>query len=223
MSRTKLADRQLPNYTRGEEIFNMVSHIVGGGMGIASLVLCIIVAVLNRNTAGVLTSIVFGVTMVLLYTMSSIYHGLIPPMAKKVFQVLDHCTIYLLIAGTYTPIAICAIRRVNNTLGWTLFGLMWLIAAIAITFNAIDLKRYKVFAMICYLGMGWGVIFALKTTIAALTAGGFALLLAGGIFYTIGSILYGLGRTKRYMHSVFHLFVILGSAAHVLCILFYVL
>lgn len=221
MSRTKLAERNLPDYTRGEEIFNMVTHIIGGGIGIAALVLCVIVAAYHRSTAGVLTSIAFGVTMILLYTMSSIYHGLTHPMAKKVFQVLDHCTIYLLIAGTYTPITICAIREVNNVAGWVLFGLMWFMAAVAITLNAIDLKRYKVFSMICYIGMGWGVIFAIKPTFIALTAGGFALLLGGGICYTVGSILYGL--RKRYTHSIFHIFVILGSAAHVLCILFYVL
>ncbi|NLB37370.1 MAG: hemolysin III family protein [Clostridiales bacterium] len=220
MSRTKLVDRKLPDYTRGEEIFNMVSHIVGGAIGIAALVLCVVVAAFHSSTAGVLSSIVFGATMIALYTMSSIYHGLKPPMAKKVFQVLDHCSIYLLIAGTYTPIAVCAIRKVSNVAGWVLFGVMWAIAAVAIVLNAIDLKRFRVFSMICYIGMGWGILIAIKPTFLALTAGGFALLLGGGLFYTIGAILYGV--RKRYSHSVFHIFTILGSAAHVLCILFYI-
>lgn len=114
--RTKLADRKLPNYTKGEEIFNMVSHIVGAVAGIVVLVLCVIAAALNHNPYGVVGSVIYGVTMIMLYTMSSIYHGLRPGMAKKVFQVIDHCTIYLLIAGTYTPIALSAIRAVNPVL-----------------------------------------------------------------------------------------------------------
>ncbi|HZJ78731.1 MAG TPA: hemolysin III family protein [Clostridia bacterium] len=223
MSRIKLKDRKLPNYTRGEEIANMISHIVGGGIGIAALAVCVVLSALNGSKTGIVSSIVFGVSMVLLYTMSSIYHGLKPPMAKKVFQVLDHCTIYLLIAGTYTPIALCAIRKVNNTKGWVVFGIVWAIAALAITLTAIDLKKFKVFSMVCYLGMGWSVVFSIRPLIEAVTWNGFALLLAGGLFYTIGTIFYGLGKKKRYSHFVFHLFVILGSLSHFLCIALYVI
>lgn len=219
--RTKLIDRKLPNYTKGEEIFNMVSHIVGGAIGIAVLTLCVIVASKNKNVYGIVTSAIYGVSMILLYTMSSIYHGLRDGMAKRVFQVLDHCTIYILIAGTYTPIALSAIRVVNPLAGWLIFGIEWGLTAFAVTLTAIDLKKYGIFSMICYIAMGWAVIFIYKITIEAMTINGFLLLLVGGILYTVGSILYGLGRRKKYMHNIFHVFVILGSVFHFFAIIYY--
>ena len=130
MKRTGLKNRKLPDYTRGEEIFNMVSHIVGGAFGIVALVLCLITSILKGNPWSIVSSVVYGVSMVLLYTMSSVYHGLLPEMAKKVMQVLDHCTIYLLIAGTYTPIALCAIRPGYPAWGWALFGGVWAIGLV---------------------------------------------------------------------------------------------
>ena len=141
MKRTGLKNRKLPDYTRGEEIFNMVSHIVGGAFGIVALVLCLITSILKGNPWSIVSSVVYGVSMVLLYTMSSVYHGLLPEMAKKVMQVLDHCTIYLLIAGTYTPIALCAIRPGYPAWGWALFGGVWAIAIVAIVFTAIEEVR----------------------------------------------------------------------------------
>ena len=159
MKRTKLADRQMPVYTKGEELFNMVSHIVGGAMGILAIVLCAVFAGLNGDVYGVVSGCIFGATMLVLYTSSSIYHGLKPEtFSKRVFQVIDHCTIFILIAGTYTPIALCAIREVNTAVGWTLFGVIWGFAIIGIIFNSIDLKKYKKFSMICYLVMGWLIV-----------------------------------------------------------------
>lgn len=221
--RTKLADRQLPNYTRGEEIFNMVSHIVGAAAGVIVLVMCVIVAALNHNIYGVLSSVIYGTTMIMLYTMSSIYHGLKNGTAKKVFQVIDHCTIYLLIAGTYTPIALSAIRSVSPVLGWTVFVIEWLLAVLAITLTAIDLEKFGVFSMICYIGMGWSVIVVYKYALVALTFPGFLLLFIGGVFYTIGAILYGLGSRRKYMHNIFHVFVIIGSIMQFFAIVFYAL
>lgn len=224
MKRVPLADRTLPDYSRGEEIFNMVSHIAGGALGITATVLCVVMAAVHGNPMGVVSGSIFGATMIMLYTMSSIYHGLKPGhTAKKVFQVIDHCTIFLLIAGTYTPIALCSLRAYNTALGWTIFGVIWAAAALGIVFNAIDLRRYRVFSMICYLAMGWCVLFAIRPTVQALGLGGCLLLLAGGIAYTAGAILYMNGKKKRYIHSIFHLFVILGSLFHFLCILFYVM
>ena len=154
--RIKLADRQLPNYSKGEEIFNMVSHIVGAALGIAALVLCIIVSAKHHSGIGVISSCIYGVTLIVLYTMSSVYHGLRPGMGKKVMQVLDHCTIYFLIAGSYTPILLVPMRAKYPVLAWSLFGLVWGCAVIACTLTAIDLKKYSVFSMICYLaGMGY--------------------------------------------------------------------
>ena len=222
-SRTKLKDRLLPDYTKGEEIFNMVSHIVGGAIGIAALVLCIIVSAIHRNGYGLAGSIVYGISMIVLYTMSSVYHGLRAGTAKRVMQVLDHCTIYLLIAGTYTPILLSAMRPIDPVSSWVLLGVVWGLSAIAITLTAIDLKKYSVFSMICYIGMGWCIVFKIPLLIAAVGWGGFWLILLGGICYTIGAVLYGMGRTKKYMHSIFHLCVVAGSVLQLLAILLYAL
>lgn len=221
--RTKLRDRQMPVYTRGEERFNMISHIVGGAIGVAALVLCIVVSAVHHNGYGVAGSIVYGVSMIVLYTMSSVYHGLHDGMAKRVMQVLDHCTIYLLIAGTYTPILLSAMRPIDPKTSWILLGVVWGLAALGITLTAIDLKKYAVFSMICYLGIGWCIVLKIGLLIQAVGWGGFWLILMGGVCYTVGAVLYGLGRTQKYMHSVFHLFVIAGSVLHLLAILLYVL
>ena len=219
--RIKLADRLLPNYTQGEEIMNMVTHIVGGALGIAVLVLCVLRASFNHNIYGIVSGAVYGGSMVALYTMSSVYHGLHPGMGKKVMQVLDHCTIYFLIAGTYTAISLSALRPLYPVLGWGMFGFQWVLAAVAVTLTAIDLKKYNAFSMVCYVGMGWAVLPFMKQAMNALTKPGFMLLLFGGISYTIGAILYGIGSKKRWMHSVFHIFVVLGSLLQFFSILFY--
>ncbi len=221
--RTKLMDRQMPDYTKGEEIFNMVSHIVGGALGVAALVLGIILSAIRQNGYGLAGSIVFGLSMILLYTMSSVYHGLRDGKAKRVMQVLDHCTIYVLIAGTYTPILLSATRPIDPVSSWVLLGVMWGLSALAITLTAIDLHKYRVFSMICYIAMGWAAIFKIGLVYQALGPVGFALILGGGISYTVGAVLYGVGKTRRYMHSIFHLFVVLASVMHTLAILLYVL
>ena len=222
-NRTKLKDRPLPVYTKGEEIFNMVSHIVGGAIGIAALVLGIIISAIHRNGYGLAGSIVYGISMIVLYTMSSVYHGLRAGTAKRVMQVLDHCTIYLLIAGTYTPILLSAMRPIDPVASWVLLGVVWGLSAIAITLTAIDLKKYAIFSMICYIGMGWCIVFKIPLLIAAVGWGGFWLILLGGVCYTIGAVLYGMGRTKKYMHSIFHLCVVAGSVLQLLAILLYAL
>lgn len=224
MKRTKLRDRILPKYTKGEEIFNMTSHIVGGALGIVALVLCVVFAAVHGNGYGVVSGAIYGVTMVILYTMSSIYHGLNPKRkAKKVFQVLDHCSIYLLIAGSYTPFALCTLREYSTALGWTIFGVIWFVAILGIILNSIDIKKFRVFSMICYLVMGWCIVFKINLLPELLGTAGFVLLLLGGLAYTIGAILYGLGKKHRYMHSVFHLFILLGSLLQFFTILLYVM
>ena len=221
MKRTKLSDRRLPDYTRGEEIMNMVTHIVGGAMGIAALTLCVIRAALHGNTWGVVTSAIYGTALILTFTISSVYHGLKPSMGKKVMQVIDHCTIYFLIAGTYTVIVLSAFRPDHPVLAWCMFAFQWGMAALAATLTAIDLKKYSVFSMICYIGMGWAVIPFAKQTLEVMNLGGFLLLLLGGIAYTVGSVLYGLGKTKKWMHSVFHIFVVLGAVLQYFAVLLY--
>ena len=167
--------------------------------------------------------VIYGLGLVAVYTVSSVYHGLRPGMAKKVLQVLDHCTIYLLIAGTYTPILLGAFVPTYPAIGWGLLAAEWLLGVFAATLTAIDLKKYTVLSMICYIGMGWGIIFFLPQARQVMTVPGFSLLLSGGISYTVGAILYGIGAKKRWMHSVFHIFVVLGSLLQFLSIYLYVL
>ena len=209
--RTKLCDRLLPNYTRAEEIMNMVTHIVGGGLGILALALCVIRAAIHANPWGVVGSAIYGVSMIALYTMSSVYHGMRPGTGKKVMQVLDHCTIYFLIAGTYSVIALSALRPVNPVLGWGILAFQWALTALAVTLTAIDLHKYSIFSMVCYVFMGWCIILFLPLAMQALTPTGFYWMLSGGIAYTIGAVLYGIGSKMHWMHSVFHIFVVLGS------------
>ncbi len=223
MERTKLKDRALPSYTKGEEIFNMVSHIVGGALGVAALVLCVVFAAVSGNVWGVVSGSIYGATLVVLYTMSSIYHGIRPPTAKKVLQVIDHCSIYFLIAGTYTPIVLGQIRAENPFLGWTLFGVVWGGCALGVIFTAIDLKKYKLFSMICYLVMGWCVVFVAKPVAQIMPMGFILWILGGGVAYTIGAVLYVIGHHRPYFHSIFHLFVVAGSVLQFFGILFYIM
>ena len=224
MKRTALANRQLPDYTRGEELCNMITHIVGGAMGIAACALCPIVGALHHNAYAVVSGAIFGFCMLVLYTISSVYHGLSPRVrGKKVLQVLDHCSIFLLIAGSYTPVALVLLRAHSPALGWTVFGVIWALAAVGIALNAIDLKQYERFSMITYLLMGWAIIARIGLVCRLLGPGGFALLLLGGLAYTVGAVLYGLGKKRRYMHALFHGFTLIGSLLHLLCNLLYVL
>jgi len=216
--------RSLPDYTRGEEITNMVTHIIGGALGVIALILCPIFGARHHSAWSVVSGTVYALSMLTLYAISSIYHGLSPRLfGKKVMQVLDHCSIYLLIAGTYTPLVLCSIREHDPALAWTLFIIVWALAVLGITLNAIDLKKYDVFSMACYLLMGWCIVFRIGLVRRLIGESGFYLLLSGGIIYTIGAALYVLGRKRRYAHSAFHVFVVAGSLLHFLCILLYVL
>ena len=136
-------------------------------------VLCIIVSALHHNGFGLAGSIVFGVSMILLYTMSSVYHGLKPGFGKRVMQVFDHCTIYVLIAGTYTPLLLSAMRPIDPVASWVLMGIVWALAAVGIAFTAIDLNKYKVFSMVCHMAIGWCIVFKLPLLIQAIGWGGF--------------------------------------------------
>ena len=223
MKRTKLSDRKLPAYTRGEEIMNMVTHIAGGGLAVLALTACVLKAALRGNAWGVVTAAIYGFTMVATYAMSSIYHGLKICTGKKVMQVLDHCAIYFLIAGTYTPIVLCALRPAYPWIGWGLFVWQWGLVAVAASLTAVDLKKYRIFSMICYIGMGWSVIVFLPQTMEVLGTAGFGFLLAGGIAYSIGAVLFSMGKQLRWMHSVFHIFVVLGSLLQWVTVMFFVM
>ena len=209
MKRTKLADRALPVYSIGEEVANTATHLLGGLLGIVALILCVRKAALDRGAAEIAGAAIYGSCLVVLYSISSLYHGLRPGIAKKVMQVLDHCAIYFLIAGSYSVICLGAIRRESAALGWGILGLEWALCILATVLTAIDLKRYKVFSMICYIGMGWAVIPLAAMLLRIMTPAGFRLLLLGGISYTVGAILFAIPR--KWLHSVFHVFVVAGS------------
>jgi hemolysin III len=179
MKRTPLHARKLPTYSRGEELMNMITHIVGGALGVVVLLSCVIKAALQDNFWGILSCTIYGTTFITMFTISSVYHGLAPGMGKKVMQVIDHCTIYFLIAGTYTAVVLSAIRPLYPVLGWGLFIFEWSLALGAATLTAIDLKKYEAFSMICYIGMGWAIIPFWRQTWHAMTKPGFLLLLFG--------------------------------------------
>ena len=212
MKRTKLSDRVLPKYTKGEEIFNMTTHVVGGGFAVIVLISCIIVSLVHKNYWGLFSGIIYGISMILLYTMSSIYHGLSPRLeGKKVLQILDHCTIFFFIAASYTTFILNPFRTYDFSLAMKMLIFIWSAAIIGIVLNAIDLKKYKVFSMICYLAMGWCILLKIQLLPLLLSKIGLIFLVAGGIVFTIGAILYGIGKKHKYIHSIFHIFILLGT------------
>ena len=223
MIRIPISERPLPAYTRGEEQLNMWTHILGAVLGLLVLIRGLQLAAAHQKPLALAGCWVYGLSMILLYAVSSVYHGLPVGCAKRRMRVVDHCTIYLLIAGTYTPILLAAVRPRHPVLAWSILGCEWGLGLLAGVLTAIDLKKYSRLSMACYITMGWLVVAALKPTIEAVSAAGFLWLLAGGVAYTVGAALYVKGKKKRYFHSVFHVFVVLGSVLQAVCILRYVL
>ncbi len=211
MKRTKLKDRTLPGYTREEEIFSMVTHIVGGAFGIIALILCCIFALIHRNWWGLLSGFFYGAMMIFLYTMSSVYHGLHEGTGKKVLQVLDHCTIYALILGTYAPIISAWLRKVNFKMFIIVVLLLICATAVGVTFTAIDFKKYKYISYSGYFVIGWLAIFGLPSMYRFFGLEFIIWLVAGGLAYTLGMIFFRLGMEKKFMHSIFHIFILAGS------------
>jgi hemolysin III len=216
----KLKDRELPKYSLSEELMSSISHGAGALLAIAALVVGVVFSVMYNDVWCVVSMAIYGSTLIVLYMMSTMYHSLTAKTPKKVFRIIDHCAIFLLIAGTETPLTLVTLR---GALGWTIFSVVWAAAAVGVTLNAIDLKRYDKFSMICYLAMGFAILVAIVPMFRKLGVGGIVLLLSGGLAYTIGALLYGIGRRKKYFHSVFHLFVLAGSYLQFFSILFYVI
>lgn len=211
--RDRCAAMGLPRYSLGEEIFSSASHGLSALMAVAALVL--LLAFCEKTPMTVAAVCVYGGTMIALYAISAIYHGLGLNRAKVVFRSLDHCTIFLLIAGTYTPLTLVCL---GGAQGWVMLGVVWAAAVLGIALNAVSVERFKVFSMVCYLCMGWVVVLAMGTLRQNVSPLGFRCLLLGGILYTVGAVLYGAGKKVPYMHSVFHLFVLAGSIFHTVCI-----
>lgn len=212
----------LPKYTLGEELTNSISHGIGAGLSIAALVLCVVRAAINIESVkamGVVAAAIYGSTLIILYCMSTLYHAITNKTARTVFRVFDHTSIYLLIAGTYTPITLITLR---GPIGWVLFGIVWGVAVLGITLNAISIEKFRKFSIVSYILMGWAVVFGGKPVIEQLPKGGLIFLLIGGAAYTIGIIFYALKKVK-YMHSIWHFFVLAGSITHFFAIYLYVL
>ena len=207
----------LPKYRLSEELMNAISHGVGVLLSITALILCIIKAKTGLELFSVLF---YGISSIVLYLMSCLYHSLMPNNAKRVFRIIDHCSIFLLIAGTYTPFCLLILPL---NIGWWIFGFVWVCAIIGIVLNAVDLKKFKKISMFLYLAMGWCIIFTFKSLWDNMNHFGILLLLLGGVIYTIGAVLYGIGKKKQYMHSIFHLFCILASLCFFFAVYFYAL
>lgn len=197
-------------YTLGEEIFNSVSHGTGSLLSIGGTVVLIVFTAIYSDVWAVVSSSIYGASLIILYTMSTLYHAITNEKAKKFFRIMDHNTIFFLIAGTYTPITLAILR---GKLGWTLFGIVWGAAIIGIVLNSIDLEKFRKPSVVCYVMMGWVVIFAIKPLLSAMPKISLTFLFLGGAFYTVGIIFYAIKKVK-YFHSIWHLFTIAGSVFH---------
>lgn len=206
----------MPRYTLGEEIFNGVSHGAGAVLSVAGTVVLIVCAAIYSDAWAVVSSCIYGASLIILYTMSTLYHSITNKRAKAFFRIMDHNTIFVLIAGTYTPITLAVLR---GAWGWVLFSVVWAAAIVGIALNSIDLERFKKLSIVCYVAMGWVIVFAIKPLIDSAPMLSLVFLVIGGVFYTGGIVFYAIKRV-RYFHSVWHLFTIAGSAFHYFAILF---
>lgn len=202
-------------YTLGEEISNSVSHGIGAGLSVAGTVVLIVVSAVNSNAWGVVSSCIYGASLIILYTMSTLYHSITNQKAKSFFRVMDHNTIFLLIAGTYTPITLYFL---NGAIGWVLFAVVWAAAIIGIVMNSVNLEKARIPSVVCYVAMGWVIVFAIKPLMASMPDISLILLVAGGVFYTLGIIFYAVKKVK-YFHFVWHIFTVAGSVLHYFAVL----
>ena len=205
---------KLANYTRSEDWLNSISHMVGGGLSVIALILCLVRAIVVRRWDYALLGLVYGLTMIAMYSCSSVYHALRPNRGKKAMRMVDHAMIYPMIAGTISPVAVLVIVPVHPALGWAVFGVAWAVVAAAVPITLTLFNKTKVTQMILYLALGWMIIVALRVLLQPFDRTGTLLLVAGGVAYTLGAIIYGIGSKHRYFHSVFHFFVLAGSILH---------
>lgn len=206
-------------YTRNEEIANAITHGIGALLSIAALVILIVFAAIKGTALHVVSFTIYGSTMLLLYTASTLVHSFPEGRAKRVFESLDHSCIYIFISGTYTPILF---HIIQGTLGWVLFGVVWGLTIFGVVFKSMFANRFLFTSTILYILMGWCIVIAWKPLTANLAPGGVTLLVVGGILYTVGTIFY-MWRSFPYHHAVWHLFVLGGSITHFFAILLYVL
>ena len=216
--KNRLKNIIIPSYSLGEEIFNSVSHGIGAMLSIVALVLMILKAygALEETCVSL-----FGATMIILYTISCVYHALSKNLlGKKVLRVIDHCNVYLLVFGTYIPVSLLGMGKVE---GWVFFFVVLVVTLVGIVLSCIDIERFQVLEVICHLGNGWASLFAIPSLLGTIGKEGLIYLILGGVMYTLGSILYGLGKKKKYMHCVFHIFCLLGTLFHFITVYCYLI
>ncbi|MFP4973954.1 hemolysin III family protein [Paenibacillus sp. CN-4] len=206
-------------YSRREEIANAITHGIGTVLSVAALVLLVVFATQKGTAWHVVSYSIYGTTMLLLYLNSTLVHSLKEGKLKDLFEFFDHSSIYLFIAGTYTPFLLIAVR---GTLGWSLFGVIWGIAFAGVLFKAFFTKRFLFMSTLFYIGMGWLIVLAWGPLTASIASGGIALLVAGGLLYTLGTIFY-VWRGFPYHHAIWHVFVLAGSVTHFFAVLIYLL
>ncbi|MCI8332716.1 MAG: hemolysin III family protein [Clostridiales bacterium] len=211
---------RIPTYSLHEELMNAISHGVGALFAIGALVLCVVKSALHADPWAIVSSAIYGATLVLMFTLSTIYHALKINKAKRVFRVLDHCGVFLVVAGSYTPYTLVSLR---GPLGWTIFGIIWGFTILGIVFNAIDVDRYSTVSAVINLITGWGILLAVVPLARVLPGLGLSLLFIGGLCYTVGAVLYALGSKRKFFHSIFHVFVLIGAILHFFSIFLYVI
>lgn len=204
-------------YSRREEVANAVTHGIGAALSVAALVLLIVFSSMKGTVWHVVSFTIYGITMLMLYTNSTLVHALKEGKAKDLFEFFDHSSIYLFIAGTYTPFLFVAVR---GTLGWTLFGVIWGIALAGVIFKAFFTKKFLFMSTIFYIAMGWLIIIAWQPLVTVIPTGGIVLLVAGGLMYTLGTLFY-VWRGFPFHHAIWHLFVLAGSILHFFAVLIY--
>ena len=204
---------------REEEILNSIFHGIGVVLAIAGTIVMLVCAFYNSDPVGIVSTSIYGSSLIFLYIISTLYHAFSNPNTKRIFQKLDHCSIFILIVGSYAPICLSLL---GGTRGWVLFSINIFCAIAGVVANAINVKKWHKLSILLYLLMGWSVIFAIKALLDLITLNGFALLLIGGLFYSIGVVFYN-AKSPHFMHSIWHLFVMFGSAFHYFFVLFYII
>jgi hemolysin III len=204
-------------FTIGEEIFHSITHGIGSGLSIAGLTLLLVLAILFGDVYQIVSFSIFGASLVLLYLSSTLYHGFQQPRVKHIFKIFDHASIYLLIAGTYTPFLLVGL---GGSTGWTMLFIVWGIALFGVVFKVLFIERFQVLSVVTYLLMGWLCVFVFREMVASIPLGAIIWLAIGGLFYTVGVIFYALHKIP-YMHAVWHFFVLGGSICHFFAVLLY--
>lgn len=222
----KLQEVKLPNYSNTEDKINSVTHMLGVPFGIVALVLCVRRSLESGSTWSLVSSVIYGASIIILFSGSAVYHFARPGKAKKALRIIDHCVIFLLIAGSLTPFALVAMRPAHPLACWLAIGISWGAALFGITGTSINHEKFKKVQMVLYIGIGWIMLLGIKTLLQVFSGQyrpGFYLLLIGGALYTVGAILYGVGKKLPYFHATFHIFVLAGTVVHFVSVYNYVL